>query len=70
MDNSGDFVGLVADRRAFARGRRPYPLAARGGCGCIDYQPGYRTASGLEFHAKAPSFPQRRKGKPLNSDLL
>ena len=65
MDNSGDFVSLVADRRAFARGRRPYPLAARGGCGCIDYQPGYRTARGLRsFTQRRKAKTQRRKRKP------
>jgi hypothetical protein len=53
----------MADWRAFARGRRPYPLAARGGCGCIDYQPGYRTASGLEVSRKGAKKPAKAQRK-------
>jgi hypothetical protein len=63
VDNSGDFVGVMADWCAFARGRRPYPLAARGGCGCIDYQPGYWTASGLEVLRKGGKFSAKAQRK-------
>ena len=64
LDNSGDSVGVVVDWRAIARRWRTYPLAARGGCDCVDNQFGDWAASGLskkKFHAKAqrkaPRFP-------------
>jgi hypothetical protein len=47
VDNSGDFVGLVADWLALECRRQPYPLAARGSGGCFDYQPRNRSTSGL-----------------------
>jgi hypothetical protein len=61
VDNFGDSVGLVVDWRALARRWQPDPLAARGGCGCVDNQPGDWTASGLR-----KSSPQRRKGAKEN----
>jgi hypothetical protein len=47
VDNFGDSVGLVADWVTLARWWRPYPPAARGCCGNLDYQPGNRSTSGL-----------------------
>jgi hypothetical protein len=35
----------------------------RGGCGCIDYQPGYRTASGLEVSRKGAKKPAKAQRK-------
>lgn len=63
VDNSGDSVGFVVDWRALARRWQPYPLAARGGCGCFDNQPGDWTASGLskEVSHKGTKTTQRHR---------
>jgi len=48
VDNSGNSVGLVADRLAFTRRRQPDPFAARGGCDRFGHQPGDRQTSRLD----------------------
>ena len=68
MDNSGDSIGFVVDRRAFARRRRPYPLAARSRCGGLDHKPRDWTASGLGVSRKGARF--FRKGAKENLQPL
>ena len=60
VDNSGNSVGLVADRLAFTCRRQSYPLAAGCGCGRFDYQPRDRQTSRLDLQ-------KGRKVKPTKS---
>jgi hypothetical protein len=65
VDNSGDFVGLVADWPAFACWWKFHPLVAGGSCDCAGNQSRDRPASRLKDSFRAKT--QRKPAKKLSA---